>query len=110
MKFGIIQLAQLTVQALEHQAKSLSRQISSRSDIHSCAEALFQQIHAEAEKSRAALRLLMREVLDASHQAARRDASAQNTRENEEKAHAINQAQAAIDRIVGKYQPQKIAA
>lgn len=105
MKLGITQLAQLTVQALDHQAKSLSQKTLPQAD----AETLYQRVHAEAEKSRAALRLLMRDLLDSAEQAARREGRAVS-REDEEKAHAIRQAQGAIDRIVGKYQPHRIAA
>jgi hypothetical protein len=109
MKFGITQLTQLTVQALDHQAKSLSRKAASQADAEAAGEALYHQVHAEAEKSRAALRVLMRDVMDADH-AAKRAGDAAASREHEEKAYAIHQAQAAIDRLLGKYQPQKIAA
>lgn len=110
MKLGITQIAQLTVQALEHRAKTLCGKIFDNNDEAARGEALYQQVHAEAEKSHAALRLLLREVIDAADLAARRGDRAAVSRENEEKAHSIRQAQAAIDRVVSKYQPHRIAA
>lgn len=109
MKLGITQLAQLTVQALDHRAKTLCGKVLDQNDA-ARGEALYQQVHAEAEKSHAALRLLLREVIDAADHAARRGDRAAVSRENDEKAYAIRQAQAAIDRVVSKYQPQRIAA
>lgn len=110
MKLGITQLAQLTVQALDHRAKTLCGKVLDQHDEAARGEALYQQVHAEAEKSHAALRLLLREVIDAADHAARRGDRAAVSRENDEKAYAIRQAQAAIDRVVSKYQPQRIAA
>jgi hypothetical protein len=100
MKIGITQLAQLTVQALDHQAKSLSRQFPHQSE----GEALYLRIHAEAEKSRAALRLLMRDAQDD------RASNAKNPQQQQETEHAVQQAQAALERTVRQYQPHRIAA
>jgi hypothetical protein len=112
MKIGIKQIVQLTVQALDHQAKSLSRKLLHRMDGDAAGEALYLQIHAEAEKSRAALRLLLRDVLDASDYGVPRDTRGKIPllHETEDAAHAIHQAQAAVDRIVQQYLPRKIAA
>jgi hypothetical protein len=112
MKIGIKQIVQLTVQALDHQATSLSQRFLNRANEEFPGEALYLQIHAEAEKSRAALRLLLRDALEPSDYGVHRASQAKTTplHEMEDAAHAIHQAQAAIDRIVQQYLPRKIAA
>jgi hypothetical protein len=97
----------LTVQSFSYVAGKLAQSSDSR-----MMTSLYEQILAEAEKHRSALRLMQRDVADLTNEGLRTrtlsDVRAQRIRDTATKT--IELAQDAITRILSQYAPQRMAA
>jgi predicted polyphosphate/ATP-dependent NAD kinase len=99
--------ADLTVQSFAYSAKQLARSSAALAQF-----AQYEQILAEAEKHRSALRLAQRDVLEMAEQGLRKQTLTKPEfhRLCETAAQQIVQAQQAISRIAAQYAPRKLAA